>query len=112
VASHRLATSSCRRFEVRRNPRTLAGVTGDGRLLLVVVEGRRPGYGVGASFAESARVLRALRAADGVNLDGGGSTSLTVGSSLVNRRSDATGERPIGDALLLRRLSVAAASLP
>jgi exopolysaccharide biosynthesis protein len=37
-----------------------------------------------------------------VNLDGGGSTSLTVGSSLVNRPSDATGERPIGDALVLR----------
>jgi hypothetical protein len=53
-------------------------------------------------LVESARVLRALGAADGVNLDGGGSTSLTVGSSLVNRPSDATGERPIGDALLLR----------
>ena len=90
------------RFGVRRNPRTLAGVTRDGRLLLVAVDGRRPGYSVGASFVESARVLRALGAADGVNLDGGGSTSLTVGSTLVNRPSDATGERPIGDALVLR----------
>ena len=71
-------------------------------MLLVAVDGRRPGYSVGASFVESARVLRALGAADGVNLEGGGSTSLTVGSSLVNRPSDATGERPIGDALLLR----------
>jgi exopolysaccharide biosynthesis protein len=50
---------------------------------------------------ESARVLRALGAADGVNLDGGGSTSLTVGPTLVNRPSDDTGERPIGDALVL-----------
>ncbi len=90
------------RFGVRRNPRTLAGVTGDGRLLLVAVDGRRPGYSVGASFVESARVLRALGAADGVNLDGGGSTRHKVRSSQVNRPSDATGERPIGDALLLR----------
>jgi exopolysaccharide biosynthesis protein len=90
------------RFEVRRNPRTLAGVAQDGRLLLVAVDGRRPGYSVGASFVESARLLRALGATDGVNLDGGGSTSLTVGSSLVNRPSDAAGERPIGDALVLR----------
>jgi Phosphodiester glycosidase len=90
------------RFGVRRNPRTLAGVTHDRRLLLVAVDGRRPGYSVGASFVESARVLRALGATEGVNLDGGGSTSLTVGSSLVNRPSDPTGERPIGDALVLR----------
>jgi Phosphodiester glycosidase/SPOR domain len=89
------------RFGVRRNPRTLAGLTADGRLLLVAIDGRRPGFSVGASFVESARVLRALGAADGVNLDGGGSTSLTLGSTLVNRPSDDTGERPIGDALLL-----------
>ena len=29
---------------LRRNPRTLAGVTRDGRLLLVAIDGRRPGY--------------------------------------------------------------------
>ena len=89
------------RFGVRRNPRTLAGVTRDGRLLLVAIDGRPPGFSVGASFVESAGVLRALGAAEGVNLDGGGSTSLTVGPELVNQPSDETGERPIGDALLL-----------
>jgi exopolysaccharide biosynthesis protein len=36
-----------------------------------------------------------------VNLDGGGSSTMTVGSTLVNHPSDTTGERPIGDALLL-----------
>jgi exopolysaccharide biosynthesis protein len=36
-----------------------------------------------------------------VNLDGGGSTTMTIGTSLVNRPSDATGERPIGDAIAL-----------
>jgi hypothetical protein len=88
-------------FGVRRNPRTLAGVTADGRVLLVAIDGRRPGFSVGASFVESAGVLRALGAVDGVNLDGGGSTTFTLGSALVNRPSDDTGERPIGDALLL-----------
>jgi exopolysaccharide biosynthesis protein len=37
-----------------------------------------------------------------VNLDGGGSTTMTVRGNLVTRPSDATGERPIGDAILLR----------
>jgi exopolysaccharide biosynthesis protein len=67
----------------------------------VAVDGRRPGHSVGASFAESARIMRALGAADAVNLDGGGSTAMTVGGTLVTRPSDATGERPIADALVL-----------
>jgi len=89
------------RFGVRRNPRTLAGITADGHLVLVAVDGRAPGHSVGASFEESALVLQALGAVDGVNLDGGGSTALTVGTALVNRPSDATGERPRGDAIVL-----------
>jgi exopolysaccharide biosynthesis protein len=58
---------------------------------------------VGASFEESAGILRALGARDGVNLDGGGSTGMTLGSALVTRPSDATGERPIGDAIVVGR---------
>jgi hypothetical protein len=89
------------RFGLRRNPRTLAGVKSDGRLLLVTVEGRRPGYSAGASFEESAAVMAALGADAAVNLDGGGSTGLTLGSGLLTWPSDATGERPIADALLV-----------
>jgi Phosphodiester glycosidase len=89
------------RFGVRRNPRTLAGVTPEGTLLLVAVDGRQPGYSVGASFEESARIMQALGAEEAVNLDGGGSTTITIGEELMNRPSDSTGERPIGDALVL-----------
>jgi hypothetical protein len=88
-------------FGVRRNPRTIAGVTRDGRLLLVAVDGRAPGYSAGLSFDEEAAVMRALGARDALNLDGGGSTTMTIRGNVVTRPSDATGERPIGDALLL-----------
>jgi hypothetical protein len=88
-------------FALRRNPRTMAGVTRRGRLLLVAVDGHAPGYSVGLSFTEEARLMRALGARDAVNLDGGGSTTMTVRGRLVNRPSDATGERPVGDAVLL-----------
>ncbi|HZB28973.1 MAG TPA: phosphodiester glycosidase family protein, partial [Streptosporangiaceae bacterium] len=91
------------RFGVRRNPRTLAGVTASGRVLLVAIDGRRPGHSVGASFDESAAVLKALGARDALNLDGGGSTGMTIGDDLVTRPSDATGERPIADAILIGR---------
>jgi Phosphodiester glycosidase/SPOR domain len=89
------------RFGVRRNPRTLAGVTAAGRILLVAIDGRRPGFSVGASFDESAAVMEALGARDALNLDGGGSTGMTIGPDLVTRPSDPTGERPIADAILI-----------
>ena len=88
-------------FGLRRNPRTLAGVRRDGRLLLVAVDGRAPGYSAGLDFEEEALVMRALGAADAVNLDGGGSTTMTVRGNVVTRPSDATGERPIADAIVV-----------
>jgi exopolysaccharide biosynthesis protein len=89
------------RFGERRNPRTLAGTTSGGDLLLVAVDGRRPGYSVGASFEESAGIMDALGSDEAVNLDGGGSTGMTVEQRLVTRPSDTTGERPIGDAVVV-----------
>jgi Phosphodiester glycosidase/SPOR domain len=89
------------RFGVKRNPRTMAGIEPGGKLLLVAVDGHAPGYSVGASFKEEEAVMASLGAKEAVNLDGGGSTTMTVGGDLVNRPSDATGERPIGDAVVL-----------
>jgi hypothetical protein len=60
------------RFGVRRNPRTMVGVTSGGDLLLVAVGGRRPGYSVSASFKEEAAIMDSLGAQEAVNLDGGG----------------------------------------
>lgn len=90
------------RFGIRRNPRTLAGITAEGKLLFVAVDGRRPGVSVGTSFRESAAIMRALGAVEALNLDGGGSTAITLGARLVNHPSDATGERPLGDAIVIR----------
>lgn len=89
-------------FGIRRNPRTIAGITPDHHLLLVAIDGRQAEWSVGASFIEEARVMRSLGATGSVNLDGGGSTTMAVGDDLVNRPSDEEGPRPIGDALLFR----------
>ena len=47
--------------------------------------------------------MDSLGAEEAVNLDGGGSTAMTLGTRLVTRPSDPTGERPIGDAVVLLR---------
>ncbi|MFF4406859.1 phosphodiester glycosidase family protein [Streptomyces sp. NPDC001404] len=89
-------------FATHRHPRTLAGVTADGSLLFVTVDGRRPGWSEGVSFNESAAVLKSLGAVDAVNLDGGGSTAMVVNGRLVNRPSDSTGPRQVANALVIR----------
>ena len=88
-------------FVAARHPRTLAGVRADGRLLLVTVDGRRPGWSAGVTLNEAARMMRSLGARDALNLDGGGSTAMAVRGRTVNRPSDPTGERPVSDALVV-----------
>ena len=88
-------------FVAGRNPRTLAGVRADGALLLVTVDGRRPGWSAGMTLRESALLMRSLGARDALNLDGGGSTTMVVRGAVVNRPSDRAGERPVSDALLV-----------
>jgi hypothetical protein len=61
-----------------RHPRSAAGLSADGKFLyLLVIDGRRPGS-IGATEAETGIILRQLGAAEGINLDGGGSTSLAL----------------------------------
>lgn len=84
----------------KRNPRTIAGIDGAGRLVLVTVDGRSTSS-LGLSIIESADVAKALGMRDAINLDGGGSTTMVTGSQVVNDPSDAAGERPVGDALLV-----------
>ncbi|GHE28015.1 hypothetical protein GCM10017673_32720 [Streptosporangium violaceochromogenes] len=85
---------------LRRHPRTIAGVTKSGGLILATVDGRVPGVTVGASMVEAAQLMRWLGAKQAINLDGGGSTAMVVGNKIVNRPSDGA-ERPVGDALLV-----------
>lgn len=87
-------------WAAKRNPRTIAGVDGRGRVLLVTVDGRAT-TSLGLSIAESAAVAQALGMRDAINLDGGGSTTMVVGGSVINSPSDAAGERPVGDAILV-----------
>ncbi|MDR2797040.1 MAG: phosphodiester glycosidase family protein [Treponema sp.] len=61
-----------------RHPRSGAGVSADGNILyLLVIDGRQL-RSIGATEAEVGIILQKLGAADGLNLDGGGSTALAL----------------------------------
>jgi exopolysaccharide biosynthesis protein len=89
-------------FATDRHPRTAIASLRDGRALLAVVDGRQPSLSIGMTLSELAGFLIELGAIEAINLDGGGSTTMVVRSAIVNSPSDATGERPISDAILVR----------
>jgi exopolysaccharide biosynthesis protein len=88
-------------FATDRHPRTAVATLRDGRVLLMVVDGRQPSLSIGMSLDEVARFLIELGAVEAINMDGGGSTTMVVQGAIVNRPSDPTGERPVSDAILV-----------
>lgn len=81
-----------------RNPRTIAGQTADRKIVLATIDGRQA-TSVGTTMDETAAVAQALGMTDAVNLDGGGSTAMSVNGTAVNRPSGGV-ERAVGDALI------------
>lgn len=86
-----------------RHPRTAAGVTADGQtLLLLVIDGRQPGWSVGVTLPELAGLMKELGARDALNFDGGGSTSLVYrppNAAQITNRPSGAGWRPVANAL-------------
>ena len=90
-------------------PRTAIGVTADGHILLVVVDGRARGYSRGATLPELADIMISLGATTAYNLDGGGSSELWFNGVVVNQPSNG-GERATSDILYIAGPSTASAS--
>jgi Phosphodiester glycosidase len=88
IADGRRVVGTCTTsFCSSRNPRTGAGVTANGKILMVVVDGRQPKWSVGVSLPKFAAILRNLGAISALNLDGGGSSTMVVRGEVVNRPS-------------------------
>lgn len=90
-------------FAVTRHPRTGIGMSRDSATLyLITVDGRQESSS-GMSLAEFARLMLQLGVYEGLNLDGGGSTTMVIDGRVVNHPSDPGGERAVGNALLITR---------
>ncbi len=90
------------------HPRTALGFDDSGSwLLLVVVDGRQPGFSGGVTLYELARILQAKGCTQSINLDGGGSSIMLIrepGKEVraVNSPSDKK-HRPVPVMLGVRR---------
>jgi Phosphodiester glycosidase len=95
-----------------RDPRTGIGQRQDGKIVMVVVDGRRPGYSVGLTNFELAQAMVRLGVVTGSALDSGGSSTLAFDGTLLNRPSDRGGERAVAETLALMYRGVYTAPLP
>jgi len=86
----------------KRNPRTIAGVDDHGRTVLITADGRNVNS-LGLSISEAAAVANSFHLTEAINLDGGGSTTMVADGKVLNTPSDAAGERPVGDALVITK---------
>jgi len=64
---------------MRLEPRTFFGLSQDGKkLYFLIVDGRQKGFSEGFAYCEGAQFLKYLGAWHGINMDGGGSTTLVT----------------------------------
>ncbi|MGP3932168.1 phosphodiester glycosidase family protein [Nonomuraea sp. KM88] len=80
------------------NPRAIVGTTEDKKIVLATIDGRMS-TSVGTTLKESAAVAKALGMHDVINLDGGGSATMSLKGRLINKPCDSR-ERAVGDALI------------
>ncbi|MEZ5423140.1 MAG: phosphodiester glycosidase family protein [Pyrinomonadaceae bacterium] len=87
-------------FVETRHPRTAVAKLKDNKVLLLTADGRSDAS-AGIDLYDLAAFMLELGAVDALNLDGGGSTAMVLDGKVVNQPSDKSGERKIGDALIV-----------
>jgi hypothetical protein len=92
-------------LNILRHPRTLVGLDAKRtKLIIVVVDGRRPGVSMGLTYNEEAAMMVRLGCQTALNLDGGGSSVMAVRDlasgeyHILNTPSDGR-ERAVANAL-------------
>lgn len=65
-------------------PRTAIGQRKDGIVLMLVIDGRRPGHSLGVDMVELTNIMLKYGAYNASNLDGGGSSSMAVEGEIIN----------------------------
>lgn len=73
---------------LRRHPRSVIGLTGNGQWVFFVGDGRNPFHSVGFTLREVSEILRELHVDYALNLDGGGSSELLVKGKRVSLLSE------------------------
>lgn len=85
-------------------PRTAIGQRKDGIVLMLVIDGRRPGHSLGVDMVELTNIMVKYGAYNASNLDGGGSSSMVVDGKVLSIAggSGYSGERYLPNAWIVK----------
>jgi exopolysaccharide biosynthesis protein len=89
------------RFSGNRHPRTGVGFSEDSTTVYFITVDGRQQTSKGMSLSEFADLMIEEGIYQGLNLDGGGSTTMVIKNKVVNSPSDETGVRAVGNCLVL-----------
>ncbi len=89
------------RFSKNRHPRTGIGFSKDSTTIFFITIDGRQKSSRGMNLEEFADLMIDEGVYQGLNFDGGGSTTMIVDNQIVNSPSDETGERAVGNCLVL-----------
>ncbi len=82
-------------------PRTGIGQKADGTVILAVIDGRQPGWSMGATLRDLMNVFIEYGAQNAANLDGGSSTEMVYKGQILNKLWNIYGERYIPTAFVV-----------
>ena len=106
VKDGKIAVSSNADYYNSRASRTCVGITADGKVVMMVLDGRQEPFSAGGSAEEIAQIMLEAGCTVAINLDGGGSTTFDAKQegadevTVVNRPSDGY-ERSVSSSLLV-----------
>lgn len=88
-----------------KHPRTCMGYTKDGRLIVMVIQGRYKGIAEGADLKEEAQLLKDIGCEEALNLDGGGSSCMLINGKETIKPSEKGEERPVPAVFVVKRVN-------
>ncbi len=106
IRDGQIVVSHSDNYTNERHSRTAVGITADGQVVFMVLDGRQEPVSCGGSYQEIAQIMLEAGCVEAVNLDGGGSTTYLAKQegqdelSLVNSPSDGV-ERSVSTSLIM-----------
>ena len=85
------------------HPRMAIGQRKDGTMIFVCIDGRQPGYSIGATLLELQNIFEKYGAYNAANLDGGSSATMYYDGKIINKTSTPIGERYLPNAFIVEK---------
>lgn len=103
ITNNEEARFSSKAGQTELHPRTVIGYTSEGKLVVLIVQGRMKGIAEGASLQDCAAIMKDIGCYEALNLDGGGSSCMLINGKEVIIPSEKGEQRPVPTVLYIQK---------